>query len=173
MPGRSVWAFFYIQMMKNGVLLLLVAVRAALLLFRFPKDPGEAVVAVSRTDTLVRVDTVVHTVFKPYRVTEVRTDTLVVYIDRPVSEGDSLPVALPVEEVRYKEEDYELTIGGWRPYLKSLTVYPRTVEVTNTEIQTVIRRPRFGVGVQVGYGTTGNEIRPYIGFGIQYHVFNF
>ncbi len=159
--------------MKNGLILLLAAAVVALLLFRFPKQAGERVVTVVQTDTLVRVDTVVHTVFKPYTVTQVRTDTLTVYLDRPVSAGDSLAVALPVEEVSYKAEDYELTIGGWRPYLKSLTVYPRTIQVTNTEIRTVTRRPRFGVGLQAGYGWAGGGLRPYIGFGVQYHVFNF
>lgn len=160
--------------MKNWIIIVLAALCATLIVFHWPiAAPGPSVTTVHRTDTLVRVDTVVHTVFKPYKVTEIRTDTLFVYVDRPVNAGDSVAVTLPVEEIGYRAEDYELTIGGVRPYLKNLTVYPRTVTVTNTEIQTITRHPRFSVGIQAGYGITQDGPRPYIGLGVQYNLFTF
>lgn len=38
----------------------------------------------------------------------------------------------------------------------------------------VTARPRrWGVGVQAGYGITADGLRPYIGVGVQYHLFSF
>lgn len=153
--------------------LLSAALFAALIVFRWPITTRPTVTTEYRTDTIVRVDTVVHTVFMPYKVTEIRTDTITVYVEKPLNPGDSVAVTVPVEEVRYRGPDYDLTIGGYRPYLKSLTIYPRTVTVTNTEIQTVTRRNRYGVGVQVGYGITKGGPGPYVGIGLHYTLFGF
>jgi hypothetical protein len=160
--------------MKNWIIIILIATVAVLIFFRFPKSGGQSIVTVEyRSDTIVRIDTVKIEVPKPYKVTEVRTDTLFIYVDRVLNPGDSVPVELPIEEVGYKGEEYELTIGGYRPYLKNLTVYPRTVTIDNTVTNTITKRPRFGVGIQAGYGITGKEISPYIGVGVQYNLFSF
>lgn len=54
--------------------------------------------------------------------------------------------------------------------LDLIEVYPRT----EYQIQTVKTKPRWGLGIQAGYGCTltGTQVRlsPYIGVGVQYNL---
>lgn len=133
----------------------------------------------------VRIDTVT--------VTEVRTDTIekvrtitanlpaVPDADEPVDTidpywqppADTVAVQIPISRyVAQKDSLYRVVAEGYAVDFKEITVYPKTVTVTNT-IE-VAKPTRWGIGVQAGYGATlhNNTVKlaPYIGVGISYNI---
>ena len=76
-------------------------------------------------------------------------------------------IYLPRERLVYKDSTYRAVVSGVQPSLDSITIYKSTVYKTITN--TVIRRNKFGLGVQAGYGITGTKLEPYIGIGITYN----
>lgn len=76
-------------------------------------------------------------------------------------------IYLPRERLVYKDSTYRAVVSGVQPSLDSITVYKSTVYKTITN--TVIKRNKFGLGVQAGYGVTGSKLEPYIGIGITYN----
>lgn len=133
------------------------------------KRPAEKIEYEIKKDTIYMRDTVRLPVPPPERIYIARTDTVFV----TVSDTVLVPVYLTVERKTYKTEDYEAVIEGYKPELLSMTVYPQVKTIYNTEIRTVKKNTRFGIGVQVGYGFTQEKIAPYVGIGVQYNLINF
>ena len=138
------------------VLILFIVFRPA----RVEHAPGEAI-----RDTVTVIDTVRDTVPKPYRVEVVRMDTfyLPIFVGDSL-EVDSVPVVLPIEKKEYKTDEYRAVISGFRPNLDFIETYTKSQIVTVTPINR--RRKWFGLGVQAGYGFSGNKASPYIGVGV-------
>ena len=76
-------------------------------------------------------------------------------------------IYLPRERLVYQDSTYRAVVSGVQPSLDSITIYKSTVYKTITN--TVIKRNKFGLGVQAGYGVTGSKLEPYIGIGITYN----
>lgn len=150
------------------ILLLGVAVLLAAAL-RNCNRPTEVRIEEHR-DTVIIRDTVRDTVFVPKYVRIVRVDTVRVQLP-----GDTVkvPVSLPIERKTYATDDYKAVIEGWRPEIVEMEVYPATKYITSTRTETLTERPRFGIGIQAGYGTDGRKLTPYIGIGIQYNLWSF
>lgn len=116
-------------------------------------------------------DTIIHT--------EVRVDTMwrdrVVYRDMPVvvkdvdtvRVTDTVKVAIPIYNYRFKDDLYDIRAEGYEVKLNSVTVYPRT----EYKIERVETKNKWGVGVQVGYGVSKQGLSPYIGIGVSYNIF--
>ena len=138
------------------VLILFIVFRPA----RVEHVPGEVV-----RDTVTVIDTVRDTVPKPYRVEVVRMDTfyLPIFVGDSL-EVDSVPVVLPIEKKEYKTDEYRAVISGFRPNLDFIETYAKSQTVTVTSIDR--RRKLFGLGVQAGYGFSGNKVSPYVGVGV-------
>ncbi|MBW9277406.1 DUF6808 domain-containing protein [Bacteroides fragilis] len=138
------------------VLILFIVFRPA----RVEHVSGEVV-----RDTVTVIDTVRDTVPKPYRVEVVRMDTfyLPIFVGDSL-EVDSVPVVLPIEKKEYKTNEYRAVISGFHPNLDFIETYIKSQIVTVTSINR--RRKRFGLGVQAGYGFSGNKASPYIGVGV-------
>lgn len=152
--------------MKNLPYIIII-ILSLLLLFhpaRVEHAPGELV-----RDTVTVIDTVRDTVPKPYRVEVVRMDTfyLPIFVGDSL-EVDSVPVVLPIEKKEYKTDEYRAVISGFRPNLDFIETYTKSQIVTVTPINR--RRKRFGLGVQAGYGFSGNKASPYIGVGVSYNL---
>lgn len=109
--------------------------------------------AQARTDTVVRVDTVV--MDHPVPVT-VYKDKLV-YVPVPdsilVEKHDTTYIALQFEKKEYADSTYRAVVSGFQPSLDWIEVYQRTVT-----IETVMpaKRRHFGFGVTVGPGAVWN-----------------
>ena len=148
-----------------GVILMLCGI----LYIGFHK-PRKVVEYRFETDTLRIRDTVHLPVPVPEKVYIARTDTLFVTITDTVS----VPVYIPIERKTYQTEDYEAVIEGYRANLLSLTVYPQVTTIYNREIQTQIKRSRFGLGPAVGF-VIGPDGRIVFSAGItfQYHLISF
>lgn len=121
-------------------------------------------------DTVIRIDTIRDTIPKLVHVHHYRTDTVTLKVA-----GDTVYVAVevPIERKTYATDDYKAIIEGFRPQLISMEIYPKTTIITNTEVRTVTKRPRWGIGVQAGYGFAGQKAVPYIGVGLQYNLITF
>ena len=148
--------------MKNLPYIIII-ILSLLLLFhpcRVEHAPGELV-----RDTVTVIDTVRDTVPKPYRVEVVRMDTfyLPIFVGDSL-EVDSVPVVLPIETKEYKTDEYRVVISGFRPNLDFIETYTKSQTVTVIPIDR--RRKRFGLGVQAGYGFSGNKVSPYVGVGV-------
>lgn len=102
-----------------------------------------------RTDTLVVRDTVVD--YRPVAVERlvVRTDTvrLVAVVRDTVPVRDTVEVEVPVVFSRYRGDNYDVGVSGFRVELEYVKVYPERVTVTRTVSG---RERRWGLGVAAG-----------------------
>ena len=126
----------------------------------------------SDTVTLTRIDTVVVERPVPVRVVETRTDTLLLY--RP---QDTIRIPVPIRQYSFRDSLYALDVSGYHVTLDRLEVYPQTVykTITHTTERTLTNRKRWGIGLQAGYGYHFNtgRLSPYVGIGVQYHLWQF
>lgn len=82
--------------------------------------------------------------------------------------GDSAAVVIPITQKVYEDSTYKAWVSGYEPQLDSIFVYQKT-QVINHYIR---EKPKhWGIGLQIGYGCTGKELRPYIGIGVNYNIF--
>lgn len=125
----------------------------------------------------VRDTVVVHDTLRPepkvvkQYVTRVVHDTVRIH----TSLTDSTAVAaLPFTRRVYADSSYRAVVSGYRPSLDSLELLMplRTVteRTTVTQRRTTRNRPRFSLGLQVGYGTDFSRHGPYVGIGVQWNV---
>ncbi len=124
-------------------------------------------------DTVIRVDTIRDTVPVPQKVYVARIDTC--WMPRAadtVYVSDTVPVLVPVERKEYATAEYRAVVEGWRPSLVEMEVYPRTQTVTKYLTRETIRKTRWGIGLQVGYGVCESRMTPYLGVGVQYNIFS-
>jgi len=141
------------------ILVLFIVFRPA----RVERVPGEVV-----RDTIItnRIDTVWDTV--PVPVYESVVDSFPFVVPVPVP-GDTVrdTVYLPITQKIYKDSLYTAYVSGYRAKLDSIEVYSKTRTMF---IRERAKRKRFGLGVQVGYGITGNKLSPYVGVGVSYSL---
>lgn len=144
------------------ILVLFIVFRPA----RVERVPGEVV-----RDTIItnRIDTVRDTI--PVPVYESVVDSFPFVVPVPVP-GDTVrdTVYLPITQKIYKDSLYTAYVSGYRAKLDSIEVYSKTRTMF---IRERAKRKRFGLGVQAGYGFSGNKVSPYVGVGVSYSLFEF
>lgn len=125
------------------------------------------VVIQQQVDTIVRVDTIREVNMRVQKVYVDRVDTVLMSIP-----GDTVrvPVWIPIERKEYKTENYKAVIEGYRPCLVSMELYQKTMTIESFETRAVTAKPRFGIGLQAGYGFNGKKVFPYIGVGMQINL---
>ena len=121
--------------------------------------PGEVV-----RDTIItnRIDTIRDTV--PVPVYESVVDSFPFVVPVP-SDTVRDTVYLPITQKIYKDSLYTAYVSGYRAKLDSIEVYSKTRTVF---VRERAKRKRFGLGVQAGYGFSGNKVSPYVGVGVSY-----
>lgn len=118
------------------------------------------------------------TVTKPKLDGKKTVDTI--YVPIPVK-ADTVTVrdtiALPREQMHYRDTTYEAWVSGFEPSLDSINIFRHSQTIYIDKVVTKTKKTRFGIGVQVGYGATlqGKTVTasPYIGLGISYNIFTF
>lgn len=137
----------------------------------------------------VRIDTVTITEVRIDTIERVRTITAYLPIAEPDDEpmdtidypydnpcADSVAVQIPISRyVAEQDSLYRVVAEGYAVDFKEITVYPKTVTITNT-IET--RKPtHWGIGIQAGYGATLDNkvvrLSPYVGIGLSYNIISF
>lgn len=149
---------------KNVCLGMVIGAVAGLLLFAYFRPP-KTIIKTEVEEVIVR-DTII--VLKPLEIERRVVDTMYVAIRDTIVRNDTTYVTLPREVREYADTNYRAVVSGYLPRLESIEVYPMTIYRTRTEFL----HQKFGVGIQMGIGYCG-EIRPYIGIGISYNLFNF
>lgn len=143
----------YLSYIAIVALILFIVFRPA----RVEHVPGEVV-----RDTIVtnRIDTVRDTV--PVPVYESVVDSFPFAVP-----GDTVrdTVYLPITQKIYKDSLYTAYVSGYRAKLDSIEVYSKTRTMF---VREQAKRKRFGLGVQAGYGFSGNKVSPYVGVGVSY-----
>lgn len=126
-----------------------------------------------RRDTVevIRVDTFRDTV--PVPVYEKIIDSFPIRVPVPIpipgdTVRDTVLIYLPITQKVYRDSLYTAYVSGYRAKLDSIEVYGRTRDIT---IRETPRRKRWGLGLQVGYGTAGNKASPFVGVGVSYNLF--
>lgn len=141
----------YLPYIVIAVLILFIVFRPA----RVERVPGEVV-----RDTIItnRIDTVWDTV--PTPVYESVIDSFPFAVP-----GDTVrdTVYLPITQKIYKDSLYTAYVSGYRAKLDSIEVYSKTRTMF---IRERAKRKRCGLGVQAGYGFSGNKVSPYVGVGV-------
>lgn len=107
----------------------------------------------------------------------VRRDTVPYYLPTPMLcwyTGDTIHVGdtvLTVEQKVYKDSDYIAYVSGYRSQLDSISVYPKTITVTNDIYHTMTEKPRrWGLSITVGYGFTKHGFSPAVMAGVSYRI---
>lgn len=149
---------------KNICLGMVIGAVAGLLLFAYFKPP-KTTIKTEMEEVIVR-DTII--VLKPTEIERRIVDTLYVAVRDTIVRNDTTYVTLPREEKEYADTTYRAVVSGYSPRLESIEVFPTTIYRTKTEYQ----NQKFSLGIQVGIGYCG-EIKPYIGIGVSYNLFNF
>lgn len=148
-----------------------LALLVALCIFHYRQGENRGISDLSaRVDTLVVYDTI--TIDKPTYITRRVTDTILVSVTDTIRTTDTLYVALPKEQVEWRDSLCVVYASGIRPQVDSVTHFIREKEITRYVVQEKTRR--WGVGIQAGYGLTycdGFKGSPYIGVGVQYNIF--
>lgn len=148
------------------VITALIAASAAVCAYRCHQEPqaGPQTIVETRVDTLVVRDTV--TAYKPVPVNVYVMDTLYIPMEIP-GQHDTVWAALPWEEKEYRDTSYRAVVEGFRPALKEIEVYNKTVVISKTE-RTTVEPSRWSVGLQAGVGASKDGLSPYVGVGVQW-----
>ncbi len=88
-------------------------------------------------------------------------------------DNGNLIAGIPISQKVYEGENYRAVVEGFNARLTEIEVFPDTYYITDREKHLVRKRPRFGVGLQAGYGITAGRPAPYVGVGIQYNLWTF
>lgn len=124
-----------------------------------------------QVDTVVVRDTVRDTITVPRKVYVARIDTCWLHAAADtVYVSDTVRVFVPIERKEYATEEYRAVVEGWHPALVEMEVYPKTKTVTQYMTRETVRKTRWGIGVQAGYGISDRGMSPYIGLGINYNI---
>lgn len=156
--------------------LILIALGAVLFLLgrcsaKTPRLQAESV----RVDTLYVRDTITREM-PVYTRVYVR-DSIYVTVRDTLHLTDT--VWLPREVKIYEDERYRAEVSGYQPSLDRIDIFvkDRIITQDKTQIVTVKRNARWGVGLQVGYGATyyagGVHTFPYIGVGVSWNILTF
>lgn len=121
--------------------------------------------SIVRVDSFIQVDTLYYP--KPYPVKVEVRDTIYIPIDSIKTEGDS--ILLPRETKTYEDSTYRAVVSGFKPFLDTLIVYPRTIYITKEKTLEIEKKDWFNWGLQLGtgYGLVHRKLDVYMGIGCQ------
>lgn len=126
-----------------------------------------------KVDTLYIRDTI--TQIKPVSVRFRAIDTIKVAVRDTIRERDTLYLPMLREQIVWRDSLAEVYASGIMPSVDSVRHYRqaeiRTITLPPVE---VVRRTRWGVGIQAGYGVTlsSGQVKaaPYVGVGVSYNI---
>lgn len=125
-----------------------------------------------RVDSVLVRDTIRDTIPKPVVKYVHRIETVAVPIERDTiyeTVRDTILIPIPIERKEYKTDTYYAIVEGFRPALVHMETFRETLYITKTE--TFKTKPRWGIGLQAGYGYMfGEKTTMYIGIGVQYNL---
>ena len=157
--------------MKPGTYILIgVGLAVAVLLGflvgqRCPRNGGGET-PIRKVDTLVIRDTVKGT--EAISVTKRVVDSSPYPVTDTLRLRDTIYVILKREQIRWEDSLAVVYASGVMPQVDS--VIHQTQSLIMTKEIPVIKKTRWGLGVQAGMGTGKNGLTPYVGVGISYNL---
>ena len=149
-------------------LLLAVAVVLGFLVGRTcPRDDqGENLE--TRVDTLFIRDTI--KVTEPKYITRRVVDSIPYPVTDTIRLRDTLFMIMAREQVRWADSLAMVYASGIDPHVDSVIHFTQE-QVIIKEIPVIkVKKTRWGVGVQAGYGADRNGLTPYVGVGVTYNI---
>lgn len=134
--------------------------------------PGEP--QTPRVDTLFILDTIVSEkpIFKEKRITE----RILVPVHDTIRVKDTLYLYAEKEQVHWKDSLSDVYASGIRVNVDSVRHYVSKQVITKERVVIVKVKPKWSVGVQIGYGAFAKNgqiaASPYIGIGVTYNLFS-
>lgn len=163
-------------MRKKISLLLFVAFTIAICVYVSQRKSSIDIKSIITTDTIIRHDTLIYRtpVVKDSLIVKYKTAILPVVCHDTITKEfvrtvmDSVEVEVPITQKVYEDSTYKAWVSGYEPQLDSIFVYQKT-QVINNYIR---EKPKhWGIGLQIGYGSNGKALHPYIGIGVNYNIF--
>lgn len=122
-------------------------------------------------DTVEHWDTVKDPVPYPVYITEVDSYPVLVpvYINQyGDTVHDTVTVFVPISQSVYETELYKAWVSGYRAKLDSIEIYNR---VQTIYVREHVKKVRWGLGIQAGYGFFPCGSGVYAGVGVSYNLF--
>ena len=119
-----------------------------------------------RVDTLVIRDTI--KVTEAISVTKRVVDSIPYPVTDTLRMRDTLYVFLEREQIRWEDSLAVVYASGVMPQVDSVIHHTESLIITK-EIP-VIKKTRWGLGVQAGVGAGKGELSPYVGVGVSYNL---
>ena len=148
-----------------GVSLAVAALLGFIIGRRYPQnEPVEPIK--ERVDTLVIRDTI--KVTEAISVTKRVVDSIAYPVTDTLRLRDTLYVFLEREQIRWEDSLAVVYASGVMPQVDSVIHHTNQLIITK-EIP-VIKKNRWGLGVQAGVGAGKGGLTPYVGVGISYNL---
>ena len=122
----------------------------------------------TETDTLYLHDTI--SVSTPIYITKTTIARDTVRATDTLRVRDTLVVVLDREQLEWRDSLCTVWASGVNPTVDSVRHYVTTQVVTNTVTVPVVKKTRWGLGIQGGYGIGNEGLTPYIGVGVSYNL---
>ena len=119
-----------------------------------------------KVDTLVIRDT--FKVTEPIYVTKRVVDSIPYPVTDTLRLRDTLYVILEMEQIRWEDSLSVVYASGVMPQVDSVIHHTESLIITK-EIP-VIKKTRWGLGVQAGVGAGKGGLTPYVGVGVSYNL---
>ena len=163
--------YLSIRAMKPGTYILIgVGLAVAVLLGflvgqRCPRNGGGET-PTTKVDTLVIRDTI--KVTKAISVTKRVVDSIPYPVTDTLRLRDTIYVFLEREQIRWEDSLAVVYASGVMPQVDSVIHHTQSLIITK-EIP-VIKKTRWGLGVQAGVGAGKGGLSPYVGVGVSYNL---
>ena len=139
--------------------------------YRYGADLRESA-DVGQVDTMYVRDTIVSE--KPVFVERTKVERVTIEVRDTIRQNDTLYVYMDREQVVWQDSLSRVYASGILPQVDSVVHYINERVVTREVIVPQVKRTRWGVGINAGYGfglNAGKVVAsPYIGIGVSYNI---
>lgn len=150
---------------RNWILILACIAIASLVWWTDSRSKPEPEI-IFRTDTVRETRIIRDTIVETERRVFWKIDTVPVYLP-----GDTQKVAvmLPFEQKKFRGENYEATVSGYKPELESINIFQKKETITNYQTKTVIQAPTWQVGSVFGAQGSRGWHNEYVGMRVRFN----
>jgi len=97
-------------------------------------------------------------------------DSLLNVCARLERRGDSLQLVLLRVQRHYSDSTFDAWVSGVDPRLDSIKTYQTNMVITREIPVIQVKKTRWGVGIQAGFGAGKDGLTPYLGVGASYNI---
>lgn len=121
-----------------------------------------------KVDTLFIRDTI--KAVEPKFITKRVVDSIPYPVSDTIRMRDTLYVLLEREQIRWEDSLAVVYVSGINPQVDSVFHFTQTQIITKEIPVIQVKRTRWGIGVQAGYGAGKDGLTPYVGVGLSYNL---